>query len=143
MATTIIARIVGDIRFQHFPHVQTDEKMDMFSKLIRIPLGPAVVETINGAIQSNQWIQLKRFIRALKKHKMLKPLDHRKDYEMIKGLYFAEQEERFANHLLSALHGFVIESESDQILWNTVMNLLFSASCHQDKVAALFLLATK
>ncbi len=135
--------MVNDLRFQCFPYVSEDEKSELFFKLLRVPLNPAVLQTIGGAVQSNQWMQLKRFIRALKKHKMLRPLDHRKDYETIKGLYFSENDETFANQLLRSLHGFTIESAEDKVLWDSAINLLFSATCHQDKVAALFLLATK
>lgn len=135
---------MSDIRFQCFPYVPEEVKADMFLKLLRVPIhNPPVAQTIAAAIQNNQWAQLKRFMRALKKHKMLRALDHRKDYEMIKGLYFSEDDEKFATDLLIALHSFTIESADDQILWNSVTNLLFSATCRQDKVAALFLLATK
>ena len=138
-----IARMVNDLRFQCFPYVSEDEKSELFFKLLRVPLNPAVLQTIGGAVQSNQWMQLKRFMRALKKHKMFRPLDHLKDNETIKGLYFSENDETFANELLRSLHGFTIESAEDKVLWDSVINLLFSATCHQDKVAALFLLATK
>ncbi len=139
-----LARMISDIRFQCFPHVPDEEKAALFSKLICVPINnEPVVKTVANAIQANSWVQLKRFLRALKKHKMLRRQDHRKDFETITGLYFGEQDEKFATELLSSLLAFVIESDDDATLWNSVMNLLFSATCHQDKVAALFLLATK
>jgi len=102
-----------------------------------------VLNTIANMMQINSWVQIKRFLRALKKFKMLKKQDYRKDFETIAGLYFSEYDEKFATELLSSLLAFVIESDDDATLWNSVLNLLFSATCHQDKVAALFLLATK
>lgn len=139
-----IARMMEDIRFHYFPQVPDDEKAKLFLKLLSIPIqNQSVMPVVASMIQTNQWVQLNRFMRALKKHRMLKSPDHRKDYEMIRGLYFGEQNEKFATQLLTALHGFMIETADDQTLWNSVMNLLFSATCHQDKVAALFLLATK
>ena len=136
--------MIGDIRFQCFPHVPDDDKAAVFHKLICIPMNnEPVLNTIAHMMQINSWVQLKRFLRAIKKFKMLKKQDYRKDFETIAGLYFGEHDEKFATELLSSLLAFVIESDDDATLWNSVLNLLFSATCHQDKVAALFLLATK
>jgi hypothetical protein len=138
-----VARMINDLRFQCFPYVSDEEKSKIFFNLLCTPLNSATIQSIGVAIQSNHWFKLVELMKVLKKHKKIQTLDHRKDYEMIKGLYFGEENEAFANQLLTSLHEFTIETDTDKVLWNAVMNLLYSATCHQDKVAALFLLATK
>jgi hypothetical protein len=138
-----IANLISLMRFEVFQHVPDVEKVPQFLKMMRIPHTDALpFKVIEMHIQQNSFCNFKRFLKQLKRFRSLHRLSQDKDYEMIMNIYYAEQDPELSKNILKSLLEFSFTEPNSYTVWGHVTNLLYSATCRQDKIAALFLLCT-
>jgi hypothetical protein len=138
-----IVNLISLMRYEVFQHVPDDYKISEFLKFIRIPqTNMLIFKVIEMIIQQNSFCNFKRILRHLKRNGSLTRLPQDKDYEMIMNIYFAEQDPELSKNILKSLLEFSFTETNSYTVWRHVINLLYSATCKQDKIAALFLLCT-
>ncbi len=137
----IIQKIITLFRFELFQHIPEDEKLPYIKQLIQFPFdNHRVCEITEKVFVTNQLWQIRKLIHDTKKAKLLLQRHRYKDYDFILQLYMAEKSPDLSGKLLYTLLNFSIINEDCKKKWDMTMNLLFSASCEQDKIAALYFL---
>jgi hypothetical protein len=133
-----LVSFIHHIRFDVFPHVPEIEKVPLFRSLLRYPVNhPQMFQISQQLLQSNQFHKFISFIKQIKRNKALQPWNPKKDMDLLLSVYFAELDPGLSKSLLLALLNFQITDELRLHQYHIGLNLLFSASCVQDKQAAI------
>ncbi len=131
----ILAKYLTSARFEVFYHVPDSEKYGFFRKFIHAPFhDPSFCEVLNGIFQTNQYQLLKKLIKDMYKQERITSFPN-KDIDQILYLFWEEPDPELAKLILIRL----LASRFPE-LERIVLNLLFSASCPQDKQVALCIL---
>jgi hypothetical protein len=139
-----LTNLISSIRFEVFPHVPESDKIPIIMKMIRIPHSYTLFfNAIEIAVMRNEFAAIEKYLFShMSRQKIFMKQDHRKDHEIMMQIYFDEPDPTLSRSLLRAMLDFEFHDTSSFDLWRSVTNLLFSATCRQDKTAALFLLST-
>ncbi len=130
-----IANSLVAARFDFFQHVPDSEKISLFRLLIRCPMeSTPFCQILDSLIQTNHACKVKAFLGDVKRQKLLHRLPS--DADEILEIFCFEADRKLSHEILTHLLNYRI----DERLRRMAKNLLFSASCYQDKLAALCLL---
>ncbi len=129
-----IVSFIHHIRFDAFPHVPIVEKAPLFRYLLRFPIhhGP-ILEVSKQLLQTNQYQRFVSLVREAKRNKVLHVWNPKKDMDLLLSIYFAEPDPNLSKQILLTLLNVTIVDQQYQM----GLNLLFSATCSQDKQAAI------
>ncbi len=130
-----IANCLVAVRFDFFQHIPDTEKKNLLSLLMRCPMeSTPFCQILDTLIQANHFCKVKHFLGDVKRQKLLHRLDP--DADEILEIFWMEKDQKMSHDILMHL----LNPRIDARLRRMAMNLLFSASCFQDKLAALCLL---
>ncbi len=134
MAYETLSKYLISARFEVFFHVPDSEKYAFFRKFIHAPFhDPSFCKVLDGIFQTNQYELLKKLIKDMYKQERITWFPN-KDIDLILYLFWEEPDPELAKKILLLLKPQPYELE------RTVVNLLFSAHCSQDKHVALCIL---
>lgn len=130
-----IANSLIAVRYDFFQHVPDSEKLSLFRLLMRCPMEcTQFCQVLDSLLQTNQIQKVRAFLGDVKRQKLM----HRPhaDADEILEIFWMEGDRRMGHDILTHL----LNRQIDERLRRMAKNLLFSASCFQDKLAALCLL---
>jgi hypothetical protein len=134
MAYEPLSKYLISARFEVFFHVPDSEKYRFFRKFIHAPFhDPSFCEVLNEIFQTNQYQLLKKLIKDMYKQERITHFPN-KDIDFILYLFWEESDPKLAKKI------FLLLKPCPYKLEQIVQNLIFSASCPQDKHTALCIL---
>ncbi len=132
MTIHILAKYLVSARFNIFYHVPDTDKKVFFRKFIHAPFhDSSFCDVIDGIFQTNQYQLLKKLIKDMYKQGRVVIFPY-KDIDIVLQLFWEEPDPDLAGRILMQLL-----KPNEPELEKIVLNLLFSASCSQDKQVAL------
>jgi hypothetical protein len=141
MNVSIIAKYLTSARFEIFYHVPDSEKWEFFRHFLHAPFyDPSFCQIVDQIYATNQYELLKKLVRQMKQQDRATSFGE-KDVDLILTLFWEETDPGLAFTILATLLAWNSEDSSDsKKLFELATNLLFSATCRQDKEAALCIL---
>lgn len=140
MNVTIAVKYLISARFEVFFHIPDENKRVFFRTFVRAPFhDPHFCQILNQIFAVNQYQLLKQLLQQMRQQKRLVSFGS-KDVEQILELFWDEPDPELASRILLRLFSWNTNTAEGEYLFRMSTNLLFSASCRQDKEAALCIL---
>ncbi len=140
MNVQLIAKYLTSARFEVFYHVPDSEKWQFFRHLLQAPFyDPSFCEIINQIYATNQYELLKKIVKQMRQQNRIVSFGEM-DIDLILHLFWEEKDPQLAYSILTHFLQWNYSNEANKQIVQIASNLIFSASCSQDKLAALCIL---
>ncbi len=133
-----LVSFIHHIRFDAFPYVPDLEKAPLFRYLLRFPIHHVpIFEVTKQLLQTNQYQRFVSLVKQAKRNNALHAWNFKKDMDLVLSIYFAELDHELSKTVLVSLLNFQIVDNTSLQHYRIGLNLLFSSTCAQDKLAAI------
>lgn len=140
MNAQLIAKYLTSARFEVFYHVPDSEKWQFFHHLLQAPFNDSsFCKVVNQIYETNQFELLKKIVKQMRQQKRI-TLFGEKDIGLILHLFWDEKDPNIAHSILTHFLQWNCSTDEGKQMFKIASNLILSASCSQDKQAALCIL---